>query len=217
VWCPVRTGRAGGEHRERHVRRDTGVSEAATSAVSDAQLRHNLRKATHTIRAKRAAVVGEQPDWVALREAGAAIKDRTLRHLDVYLERLEAAVVAAGGQVHWAEDASEANRIVVDLVKATGESEVVKVKSMATQEIDLNAALDSAGIRAYETDLAELIVQLGPCASCDGTRSSARCPRHWNAWTRPARLPGSAAPRKEEMVRKRLHERHIAISRLGKE
>jgi L-lactate dehydrogenase complex protein LldF len=138
-----------------------GFPEAAESAVSDAQLRHNLRRATHTIRAKRAAVVGEQPDWAALRAAGAAIKDRTLRHLDVYLERLEAAVTAAGGTVHWAADAAEANRIVVDLVQATGETEVVKVKSMATQEIDLNSALDAAGIRAYETDLAELIVQLG--------------------------------------------------------
>jgi L-lactate dehydrogenase complex protein LldF len=135
--------------------------EASSAAVGDAQLRHNLRKATHTIRAKRAAVVGEQPDWDALRTAGAAIKDRTLRHLDVYLERLEAAVVAAGGVVHWAADAAEANRIVVDLVKATGETEVVKVKSMATQEIELNSALASAGISAYETDLAELIVQLG--------------------------------------------------------
>ncbi len=135
--------------------------EASSSSVSNAQLRHNLRNATHTIRAKRAAVVGEQPDWDALRTAGAAIKDRTLRHLDVHLERLEAAVVAAGGQVHWATDAAEANRIVVDLVRATGETEVVKVKSMATQEIDLNSALSAAGIRAYETDLAELIVQLG--------------------------------------------------------
>lgn len=63
--------------------------------------------------------------------------------------------------VHWAADAAEANRIVTALVQATGEDEVVKVKSMATQEIGLNEALADAGIRAYETDLAELIVQLG--------------------------------------------------------
>jgi L-lactate dehydrogenase complex protein LldF len=135
--------------------------EASASSVTDAQLRHNLRVATHTIRAKRGAVVAEQPDWAELRAAGAAIKDRTLRHLDLYLERLEAAVVAAGGVVHWAADADEANRVVVDLVRATGETEVVKVKSMATQEIELNSALAEAGITAYETDLAELIVQLG--------------------------------------------------------
>ncbi|ASU83748.1 lactate utilization protein [Nocardiopsis gilva YIM 90087] len=135
--------------------------EAARAATADAQLRHNLRKATHTIRDKRAEAVGELDDWTRLRAAGKAVKDRTLRHLDHYLEQLEASVTAAGGQVHWAADAAEANRIVTDLVRATGERELVKVKSMATQEIGLNEALEAAGITAYETDLAELIVQLG--------------------------------------------------------
>lgn len=134
---------------------------AARDAVRDTTLRGNLRHATRTIRAKRAAAVAELEDWPQLREAGRQIKDHTLRHLDRYLEQVEQAVTAAGGTVHWAADAEEANRIVADLVKATGETEVVKVKSMATQEIGLNAALEAAGIRAYETDLAELIVQLG--------------------------------------------------------
>ncbi|MDC0765426.1 LutB/LldF family L-lactate oxidation iron-sulfur protein [Streptomyces sp. HD] len=134
---------------------------AAHEAVHDATLRGNLRHATHTIRAKRAKAVAEVSDWAALREAGKRIKDHTLRHLDRYLVQLEESVTAAGGTVHWAADADEANRIVADLVKATGESEVVKVKSMATQEIGLNEALEAEGIRAYETDLAELIVQLG--------------------------------------------------------
>lgn len=106
-------------------------------------------------------MVGELSDWGELRAAGAAIKDRTLRRLDEYLVAAEAAVTAAGGTVHWAADAAEANRIVADLVRATGETEVVKVKSMVTQEIGLNEALAAEGIRAYETDLAELIVQLG--------------------------------------------------------
>ncbi|MET8986639.1 lactate utilization protein B [Nonomuraea wenchangensis] len=130
-------------------------------AVQDSQLRYNLRKATHTIRGKRAGVVGELPDWAELRAAGKAIKDHTLRNLDRYLVQLERAVQDAGGTVHWARDAAEANRIVTGLVKATGEREVVKVKSMATQEIELNQALAAEGITAYETDLAELIVQLG--------------------------------------------------------
>ncbi|GAA1771169.1 LutB/LldF family L-lactate oxidation iron-sulfur protein [Streptomonospora arabica] len=134
--------------------------EAAKSATGDSQLRHNLRKATRTIRDKRAGVVGELDDWSDLRAAGKAIKDRTLRHLDGYLEQLDEAVTAAGGRVHWAADADEANEIVTGLVRATGESDVVKVKSMATQEIELNEALAQAGITAYETDLAELIVQL---------------------------------------------------------
>ncbi|WP_326637119.1 lactate utilization protein [Nonomuraea fuscirosea] len=135
--------------------------ENSRKAVQDSQLRFNLRKATHTIRDKRAGVVGELPDWQELRAAGKAIKDHTLRHLDRYLVQLEAAVTRAGGTVHWARDAAEANRIVTGLVQATGEREVVKVKSMATQEIQLNEALAEHGITAYETDLAELIVQLG--------------------------------------------------------
>jgi L-lactate dehydrogenase complex protein LldF len=138
----------------------TGFAAAAPAALADAQLRRNLRKATRTIRDKRAAVVDEVADWEALRDAGAAIKERTLRHLDTYLEALEASVVARGGVVHWAADAGEANAIVARLVRAAGSDEVVKVKSMATDEIGLNDALARAGIKAYETDLAELIVQL---------------------------------------------------------
>ncbi|HEV3495751.1 MAG TPA: LutB/LldF family L-lactate oxidation iron-sulfur protein, partial [Actinomycetes bacterium] len=134
---------------------------AAREALGDAQLRRNLAKATGTIRAKRAAVVSELPDWAELRAAGAAIKDQVLANLDGYLVQLEEQVTARGGVVHWARDAAEANRIVTDLVRATGAGEVVKVKSMATQEIGLNEALAEAGIAAWETDLAELIVQLG--------------------------------------------------------
>ncbi|MFD8967952.1 lactate utilization protein B [Streptomyces sp. NPDC059568] len=134
---------------------------AAAEATRDTRLRANLTRATGTIRAKRAQAVAELDDWAELRAAGAAIKDRTLRHLDHYLEQLETAVTRAGGVVHWAADAAEANRIVAELVRATGETEVVKVKSMATQEIGLNEALAAEGITAYETDLAELIVQLG--------------------------------------------------------
>ncbi|MGW6395063.1 LutB/LldF family L-lactate oxidation iron-sulfur protein [Streptomyces sp. NPDC055103] len=139
---------------------------AAREAVRNDTLRANLRHATHTIRDKRAVAVAELADWAELREAGKQIKDRTLSGLDGYLVQLEESVTAAGGTVHWAADAAEANRIVADLVKATGGSdtdkrEVVKVKSMATQEIGLNEHLEAEGIRAYETDLAELIVQLG--------------------------------------------------------
>ncbi|MGI8668014.1 MAG: LutB/LldF family L-lactate oxidation iron-sulfur protein [Jatrophihabitans sp.] len=140
---------------------ERGFPEAAREAVADAQLRRNLGNATATIRAKRQQVVDELPDWAELRAAGAAIKDEVLAHLDRYLLQLEQQVSARGGTVHWARDATEANRIVTDLVRATGACEVVKVKSMATQEIGLNEALAEAGIEALETDLAELIVQLG--------------------------------------------------------
>jgi len=135
--------------------------EAARKALADTQLRRNLARATSTIRAKSAAVVEELPDWAALREAGAAIKDDVLANLDRYLVQLEEQVAVRGGTVHWARDADEANRIVTRLVRRTGETSVVKVKSMATHEIGLNEALAHAGIAAYETDLAELILQLG--------------------------------------------------------
>jgi len=144
-----------------HFVADQPFPVAAERALADQQLRRNLGHATSTIRRKRAGVVAELPDWAELRTAGAAIKDDVLAHLDEYLEQLEANVTARGGTVHWARDADEANRIVTDLVRVTGSSEVVKVKSMATQEIGLNEALAEAGIQAIETDLAELIVQLG--------------------------------------------------------
>ena len=134
---------------------------AARAAVADSQLRANLTHATHTIRAKRAGAVAELTDWEQLRQAAKAIKDHTLAHLDTYLLRLEANVTRAGGHVHWAADADEANAIVAGLVRRAGADGVVKVKSMATQETGLNEALAADGIGALETDLAELIVQLG--------------------------------------------------------
>ncbi len=164
-----------------HLSSGTPFPVAARRAVADPQLRANLRRATHTIRDKRAKVVGELPDWEQLREAGAAIKAQVMANLPELLEQFEAAVTAAGGQVHWARDADEANAIVLDLVRRTdtdssdthGSSrrpasqqaagtaiDVVKVKSMVTQEIGLNEVLEQAGIVAHETDLAELIVQL---------------------------------------------------------
>jgi L-lactate dehydrogenase complex protein LldF len=134
---------------------------AARAALADPQLRRNLGHATRTIRTRRAAVVAEVPDWEELRLAGQALKAATMARLDEHLERLEREVTARGGTVHWARDAVEANRIVTGLVTATGAREIVKVKSMVTQEIGLNGALADAGITAVETDLAELIVQMG--------------------------------------------------------
>jgi L-lactate dehydrogenase complex protein LldF len=136
-------------------------SEAARAALQNSVQRRNLAHATATIRTKRAKAVGELDNWEELRLAAEAIKDRALLHLDEHLEAFEANAAAAGATVHWARDAEEANRIVVELVKANGAGEVVKVKSMTAQEIELNEALAAAGIDAWETDLAELIVQLG--------------------------------------------------------
>jgi hypothetical protein len=102
---------------------------------------------------------GGDPDWQELRHAGAAIKDDVLHHLDHYLTEFERNATARGAHVHWARDATEAN-VVTDLISKTGHTEVIKVKSMATQEIGLVDALAGQGIAAHETDLAELITQL---------------------------------------------------------
>ncbi len=143
-----------------HLRGELPFPQAARGALADTQLRRNIGDATRTIRAKRAAVVDEVDDWEDLRRAGEALKAATMARLPELLEQLEEEVTARGGVVHWARDANEANAIVTDVVAATGATEVVKVKSMATQEIGLNEALADAGIAAWETDLAELIVQL---------------------------------------------------------
>jgi iron-sulfur cluster protein len=138
----------------------TGFPAAARRSLGDSQLRANLARATSTIRDKRGRVVDELPDWEELRAAGAAIKDAALLRLDSALEQLEASVTAAGGTVHWAKDGTEACSIVAEIARAHSLDEVVKVKSIATDEIGLNEQLAASGIHAVETDLAELIIQL---------------------------------------------------------
>src|SRR5579863_10018409 len=90
---------------------------AAKRLAADPQLRQNLRHATEMIRSKRARVVNELPDWAELRNAAHEIKEHTLHHLDRYLQQFESACAAAGGQVHWARDADEANRIILGIIQ----------------------------------------------------------------------------------------------------
>ncbi|MFL5955059.1 MAG: LutB/LldF family L-lactate oxidation iron-sulfur protein [Gaiellaceae bacterium] len=133
---------------------------AARRELANVQLRSNLRNATDTIRDKRARAVAELPDWEELREAGRAIKADVLARLDEYLLQFESVVEAAGGHVHWARDAAEANAVVTGVARSHGVTEIVKVKSLTTDEIGLNEALAAEGIHALETDFAELILQL---------------------------------------------------------
>ena len=144
-------------------------SVAAKMLMGNEQLRRNVRNATGIIRGKRANVVGETPDWQQLRDTAHAIKDHTLRHLSHYLVQFEENCTRAGGKVHWARDADEANAIAIGIIRAQNESGagaqdeigVIKVKTMTTDEIGMNRAFVAAGITPYETDLADLIVQLG--------------------------------------------------------
>jgi len=144
-----------------HLRGKEKFQKAAHHELNDVTKRRNYQYATTTIRVKRQAVVDEVDDWQDLREAGSTIKRDVASRMPELLEQFEENVTKRGGHVHWARDSKEANEIIQDLVKATGEDKVVKIKSMATQEIALNEELDKAGIFAQETDLAELIVQLG--------------------------------------------------------
>ena len=140
---------------------DRDFPEAAKELLQDSQTRSNVRHATNVIQAKRNAVVGELPDWEELRDAGAAVRAHSLAHLDYYLEQFERECTKAGGQVHWAHDGAEANQIILSLIQRHGAREVLKVKTMTSEEIGLNQHLEANGIRAHETDLAELIIQLG--------------------------------------------------------
>jgi len=134
--------------------------EGAHKTLANTQMRRNLGHATRTIRSKRAQRVAEMPDWENLRSAAEAVKFEVASRMPELLEEFERNVTARGGIVHWARDKHEANRIVADIIKSKGVDEVVKVKSMATQETNLNEFLKEEGISARETDLAEMIVQL---------------------------------------------------------
>lgn len=134
---------------------------AAKDSLQDLQTRKNVKHATGVIQAKRNKVVEELPDWEDLREAGAQVRAHVLRHLDHYLTKFEDNCTRAGGHVHWAGDAAEANRIILGLVQKHQTKEVIKIKTMTSEEVGLNAHLEVHGIRPIETDLAELIIQLG--------------------------------------------------------
>ena len=134
--------------------------EGAHKTLANTQMRRNLGHATRTIRSKRADRVSEMPDWEDLRNAAEAVKFEVASRLPELLEQFEANVTARGGIVHWARDAAEANRIITDIIASKGVDDIVKVKSMATQETNLNEYLADRGITAHETDLAEMIVQL---------------------------------------------------------
>lgn len=119
-----------------------------------------VQQATRRFVDGRAARVAELPHWEQLRQIASDIRQHTIENLDVYLTRFEAAVQATGGQVHWASSAEEARRIAIQIAREHNVRLAVKVKSMATEEIGLNHALEAAGIEALETDLGEYIIQL---------------------------------------------------------
>lgn len=129
-------------------------------ALADDQLRKNLRNAMDILVDKRRTVFPDGDTLEQLRSAGNAIKRRALKQLPRLLEQLEANCTRNGIQVHWAEDTAEANGIVLDILRRHDAPEIVKGKSMVSEEMHLNHFLEENGIEAVETDLGEFIIQL---------------------------------------------------------
>jgi len=132
----------------------------ADQALQDGFLQQALTIATTKFIDLRREAFGEFPEGDALRDRARSIKEATLQRLDHYVEQLVDNVERLGGRVHFATTPEDARRIVLDIAKRTGTRMAVKSKSMATEEIHLNDALEAAGVTPVETDLGEYIIQL---------------------------------------------------------
>ena len=135
---------------------------ASQAAVKDVQLRQALRRAGSGFDGTRREAIAEVSEevWEGWREQARKIKEHTIGHLDYYLAMLERNVAAAGGQVHFARDARQANAIVSEIARRNGVKTVTKSKSMVSEELGLNHVLEANGIDVFETDLGEYIIQL---------------------------------------------------------
>src|SRR4029077_19640514 len=133
---------------------------AAGQALADPPLQAALVRLTSTLMAANRRGYAALPDSEKLRDHAKGIKEHTLANLDKYLEQLEASVERNGGQVHWASTGEEARQIVLQIAKHSNCKRAVKSKSMTSEEIHLNAALEESGIEVTETDFGEFIIQL---------------------------------------------------------
>ena len=134
--------------------------ENVAGALADRKLQRALTETGPRFIAKRAKARAALPEFDALRDQARDIKDHVLAHLDIYLDRSENNVTATGGHVHWAETAGEARAAILDICKRVGARSVTKGKSMISEEIELNQALDAAGHTPVETDLGEYLIQI---------------------------------------------------------
>jgi L-lactate dehydrogenase complex protein LldF len=141
-------------------RASQAFQENAARALADGKLQRALLNVKRGFVTKRTLARAQLPEFEALREQARALKDHTLRHLDLYLEAFERKVVESGGEVHFARGAAEARDVVLRLCREAGTRLVTKGKSMVSEEIGLNAHLEAAGIEVAETDLGEHIIQI---------------------------------------------------------
>ena len=133
---------------------------AAGQALADPPLQAALVRLTGTLMAGNRRGFAALADSDALRDHAKRVKEHTLAHLDRYLEQLEASVQQLGGHVHWAATADDARRVIVEIARRSKCQRVVKSKSMTTEEVHLNPALEAAGVEVTETDFGEFIIQL---------------------------------------------------------
>jgi L-lactate dehydrogenase complex protein LldF len=152
---------AASSHAELDPRKALPFPKAVLPVLRNPQLRKNVAHAIDVIQAKRAKLVAEKTDWQELRTAASALRTHALENLGAYLEQFEERCTAAGGTVHWAADAEEARHIILDILRQENASEVIKIKTMTSAEIQLNPYLEGNGVSTFETDLAEIILQLG--------------------------------------------------------
>jgi L-lactate dehydrogenase complex protein LldF len=136
------------------------IHERAEQALADAHLQEAYRSSTLRLYGKRLGAVAEVPGFERLRERAQALKREVIEHLDFYLDQFATQVERRGGKIHWAETAEDARRTVIEIARRAGATEIIKAKTMVSEEIELNEALEAAGIRPVETDLGEFIVQL---------------------------------------------------------
>ncbi len=133
---------------------------ASALALADQPLQAALTRLTSTLMAGNRRSLGNLADSSQLRDHAKQIKEHSLAHLDQYLEQLETSIRKNGGQVHYAATAEDARRIVVEIARQARCQHVVKSKSMTTEEVHLNPALEAAGLEVVETDFGEFIIQL---------------------------------------------------------
>lgn len=142
---------------------DVHISEIhkdGAATIANPRLAEAYRSSTMRLFTHRLGAIAEVPGFERLRDLGRELKRQTIENLDFYLNQFADSVERNGGKVHWASDSAEVCRVVVDIVKQAAAQEVVKAKTMVGEEVELNHALEAAGIRAVETDLGEFIIQL---------------------------------------------------------
>ncbi|MEJ7667282.1 MAG: LutB/LldF family L-lactate oxidation iron-sulfur protein [Casimicrobiaceae bacterium] len=163
--------------------------ERAHVKLNDAQLQRNLGKIQGKFIAKRRASLTELEDFEGTREAGRAIRQRALDHLDTWLETFEASATRRGATVLYAQTPAEVNQLVLEIAARHSVNKIIKSKSMVSEESGLDHAIEAAGLAVVETDLGEYILQI-------------------NDYEPPSHIIGPALHKSKEEVAELFHLRH---------